>query len=292
MQLLKEEMTEIVEVHILLPMVEDTKDKSLPIRHRDFALKVQALMKANGVSVTDIKNHLGVSYEMARRYTLGQAKPRDDKMKALANMLQVSPEILNYGLLEALLRMLPADSEGRADYSPEDLILNPRPSDGTLSYQQTPARASPNKQDELTIEVSNASASMGFGIPMMDHEQTVATMRLTRAWVHSHLPKITSPDNLAVLTAYGESMSPTFSSGDMLLVDRGVRAIDRGDRVYVISKNEELYVKRVHRRFSDGAVVIKSDNPLHGPDDVIANGERERLEVLGVVVYAWNGRKL
>lgn len=149
----------------------------------------------------------------------------------------------------------------------------------------------PATTDETSIAITNASASMGFGFPQPEYDQVVDTIRITKSWIHTTLPKITSIDNLAVLTAYGDSMAPTFADGDLLLVDRGVKTI-KLDAVYVIAREGELFVKRVRRRIQDGAIVIKSDNPLFGPDDTLENGERESLNVLGRVVWAWSGKKL
>lgn len=145
--------------------------------------------------------------------------------------------------------------------------------------------------DDAVVVVTNAIASMGLGHPQAEYDQVVDTIRLTRSWVHGNLPKLSAVDNLAILTAYGDSMSPTFADGDLLLVDRGINQI-KLDAVYVIARDGELFVKRVRRRLQDGAVVIKSDNPLFGPDDIIENGERAQLDVLGRVVWAWSGKRL
>jgi SOS-response transcriptional repressor LexA len=141
------------------------------------------------------------------------------------------------------------------------------------------------------VVITNATASMGAGLPQVDHEQAVSFIQVAKSWVHGNLPANTSVDKLAILTAYGDSMSPTFSDGDLLLVDRGVKEI-KLDAVYVISRDNELFIKRVRRRVQDGAVIIKSDNPLYGTGDIIENGEREQLEILGRVVWAWSGKKL
>src|SRR5690606_12532580 len=42
-------------------------------------------------------NHLKVTYEMARRYTLGVAMPRDDKLVAIAQRLGVQTAWLKFG---------------------------------------------------------------------------------------------------------------------------------------------------------------------------------------------------
>lgn len=74
---------------IVLPMVE--------IMHPQFAANLRSAMDRRGLSVTDIARHLGVTYEMARRYTLGTAKPRTRKLAELASLLGISPATLEYG---------------------------------------------------------------------------------------------------------------------------------------------------------------------------------------------------
>lgn len=145
-------------------------------------------------------------------------------------------------------------------------------------------------KDIIAVQVFDARASMGLGLSQPEHDTVADHMRLTRDWVRKHLPSISSPGNLAVLSACGDSMSPTFADGDILLVDRAIHEI-KIDAVYVLALNNELYVKRIQRRITDGAIIIKSDNPLYDPV-VVDNGERENLRVLGRVVWAWNGHKL
>ncbi|EGK71932.1 Putative phage repressor [Methyloversatilis universalis FAM5] len=78
--------------------------------------------------------------------------------------------------------------------------------------------------------------------------------------------------------------------GDTMLVDRGVSEI-REDGIFVIALDDELYVKRVQRRLPDKAIIIKSDNPHYEPM-VVENGDRNKLEILGRVVWVWKGIKL
>lgn len=85
-------------------------------------------------------------------------------------------------------------------------------------------------------------------------------------------------------------MSPTFCDGDQLLVDRGVREIN-ADAIFVLARHNDLFIKRVQRRMKDGALIIKSDNPLFEAE-TIENGERAHLEVLGRVVWVWRGYRL
>lgn len=76
----------------LLPMVEESK------KYEDFALRLNELMSERGLTIGQLKDAAGVTYEMARRYTLGTAKPRDEKMLKISEWLNVSPAYLDYGI--------------------------------------------------------------------------------------------------------------------------------------------------------------------------------------------------
>ncbi|WP_249226327.1 helix-turn-helix domain-containing protein [Entomohabitans teleogrylli] len=75
----------------LLHMVEDKK------RHQDFADRLNAVLKEKGYSVNDLSSAIKVTYEMARRYTMGTAKPRTEKMQKIATWLGVTTSWLDYG---------------------------------------------------------------------------------------------------------------------------------------------------------------------------------------------------
>jgi phage repressor protein C with HTH and peptisase S24 domain len=83
-------------------------------------------------------------------------------------------------------------------------------------------------------------------------------------------------------------MKPTFADGDVLLVDTGTRAAEV-DGVYVLEVHEQLYIKRVSRRF-DGRHEISSDNPSVKTVEVL-NGDHS-VEIKGRVVWAWKGERL
>jgi phage repressor protein C with HTH and peptisase S24 domain len=144
------------------------------------------------------------------------------------------------------------------------------------------------KTDSFVIPVFDVEASMGCGALMPVHDEIVERMTVTGAWLRRNV-NASSPNNLALITGYGDSMEGTFSDGDLLLVDRGVNKI-KVDAVYVLSLNDELYIKRLQRR-PDGSVLMISDNKKYEPY-IIENGERNKFEVLGRVLLAWNSKKL
>ena len=63
----------------LLHMVENAH------KHRAFATRLKSEMDRKNKSIKDLSLSTGVTYEMARRYTLGTAKPRDEKLERIAD---------------------------------------------------------------------------------------------------------------------------------------------------------------------------------------------------------------
>jgi transcriptional regulator with XRE-family HTH domain len=76
-------------------MVEKTN------KHQDFADRLNLEMSKKNLSVKQLSLAGQVTYEMARRYTLGTAKPRDEKLIRIAEWLNVPPAWLDYGATEA-----------------------------------------------------------------------------------------------------------------------------------------------------------------------------------------------
>ncbi|ECG2650970.1 TPA: helix-turn-helix domain-containing protein [Salmonella enterica subsp. enterica serovar Teltow] len=66
-------------------------------KHQAFADRLNAEMRKQRITVRQLSTACGVTYEMARRYTLGTAKPRGEKMAKIAEWLNVPPSWLDYG---------------------------------------------------------------------------------------------------------------------------------------------------------------------------------------------------
>ena len=140
----------------------------------------------------------------------------------------------------------------------------------------------------VEVPLLSVAGSMGNGRELPAHETVVDHIRLTDTWIRRNLT-VTTPKNLAVISAYGDSMEDTFADGDILLVDRGINDV-RLDAIYVLSREDALYIKRVQRR-PDGGMNIISDNKKYEAF-IVRDAERERFSVLGRVVWAWRGKKL
>lgn len=127
-------------------------------------------------------------------------------------------------------------------------------------------------------------ASAGHGATVTS-EQVVDHLAFREEWVRNALG--VAQKDLALITVKGDSMEPTLSNGDLILVDMHTQSI--GDNaVYVLRNDGQLLVKRVQRKL-DGSIVIKSDNVAYDPETIDARSAG-KLKVVGRVV--WAGRRM
>lgn len=140
----------------------------------------------------------------------------------------------------------------------------------------------------ITVPLLANAGSMGPGTEIQHDDVLVGHIALSEQWVARRLQP-SSHGALRFIHAYGDSMAPTFEDGDVLLVDTGMRDPRAIDGVYVMAANDRVYIKRVRQRM-DGVVEISSDNATVKTVDVL-NGDH-RIDILGRVIWAWNGRKL
>lgn len=125
----------------------------------------------------------------------------------------------------------------------------------------------------LDIRASAGSGASG------DTGEQIETIGFPRAWLRSIG---VSPANARILTVAGDSMEPTLSSGDLLLVDVSVTRI-KGEALYVIAIDDDVYVKRAQQRLN-GALLITSDNERYPPEEIPADAAAN-LRIAGRVVW-------
>lgn len=144
--------------------------------------------------------------------------------------------------------------------------------------------------DAVLVPILANCASMGPGEALLESDVIVGDLALSPHWVNQHI-RPQNPRELRFIHAYGDSMAPTFTDGDVLLVDTGLGARDPHSRegVYVLQAGEKNFVKRVTPSF-DGKLQVTSDNPSSKMVQVL-NGDHQ-VKVIGRVVWAWNGKKL
>lgn len=255
-----------------------------------------------GIPILAVNRHTDSKYRHAHRVTLGERirharKLRGHTQTALAKMAgieQPSLSELETGetkepMASTLISLSVALRVRHQWLAHEDGSMEEEPGRPGLAHLARDAPLPATDDTRVDIPVFDVVASMGFGATVPEHDTVVDHMRLSRDWLSRNLPGNPSMRDLAVISAYGDSMTPTFSDGDILLVDRGVMSL-RVDAVYVLSFHDELYIKRIQRR-PDGSIAIISDNKVYEAI-VVPPGEKESVRVLGRVLWAWNGKRL
>jgi Peptidase S24-like len=146
-----------------------------------------------------------------------------------------------------------------------------------------PAAMARKRSGFISIPQLAVGASAGPGA-LPDSERVEARFGFDAAW----LRRLTAtPDLVSAIRVDGDSMTPTLSDGDDILVDRGDAADRLRDGIYVLRIDDALNVKRLAINPAGRSVAIRSDNPAYPswPDVPAA-----RVNVIGRVI--WVGRKV
>jgi phage repressor protein C with HTH and peptisase S24 domain len=127
-------------------------------------------------------------------------------------------------------------------------------------------------------------ASAGAGALDADERQ-LGRIGFDPAWLRRL--GVRDRENLSLIRVQGDSMVPTLSDGDEILVDRGDAAARLRDGIYVLRIEDALVVKRLAASPAGGRVSIRSDNEAYPgwPDCPL-----DSIDLVGRVV--WVGRKL
>lgn len=144
-----------------------------------------------------------------------------------------------------------------------------------------------NKNRGIKVPLLANAASMGGGDDVLTEDVITGELTLTPEFVTEQL-RPARPEFLRFIHAYGDSMSPTLNSGDVVLVNTSVQDASV-DGIYVLEAHNRLFIKRVSTRL-DGKHEISSDNPAKKTVDIL-NGDHE-VAIKGRVIWVWNGKKI
>jgi phage repressor protein C with HTH and peptisase S24 domain len=126
-------------------------------------------------------------------------------------------------------------------------------------------------------------ASAGAG-SLDEDERAAGLMAFDAGWLRDLGVR---PQRVSIIRVDGESMAPTLSDGDEIMVDHDDGGARLRDGVYVLRLDGVLMVKRIALGPLRGRFSVLSDNP-HYPD--WADIDPALVAVVGRVV--WTGRRL
>jgi hypothetical protein len=142
----------------------------------------------------------------------------------------------------------------------------------------------PMRDGLIEIPVLNVDASAGFGA-IAESETAHTRFGFDERWL-ARLTRARSA-SLSIIHVLGDSMEPTLSDGDEVLVDASDQGSRLRDGIYVLRADDALVVKRVTLKPGGRKITISSDNPAYPSwDDV----DRSEIQVVGRVI--WFGRAI
>ena len=144
--------------------------------------------------------------------------------------------------------------------------------------------ANPVTDGMVEIPMLNVEASAGFGA-VASNESAQTRFGFDERW----LRRLTSAKSasLSIVGVIGDSMEPTLSNGDEVLVDASDHGSRLRDGIYVLRSDDSLVVKRIAIKPGGRQITIASDNPAYPTWHDI---DRTEIHVVGRVI--WFGRAL
>ncbi len=106
------------------------------------------------------------------------------------------------------------------------------------------------------VEIAMVDMAYGMGATFVDDRIGVDLVHFPKIWVDQLTHS--APANLAWARGKGDSMSPTISDGDMVLIDRSERRVEDQDLIWAFTIGDMAMIKRL--RIRGDQVTILSDS--------------------------------
>lgn len=199
----------------------------------------------------------------------GSRKIQADVAALYARAFKCSPEWLLYG-------------RGNAENtSSRDATIAVTEDDAPVI--EVEAKASTLPTDAGLVQVYNVVASAGFG-SVVESEINMSSL----AFPPGYLDRLTSthPRNLAIISVKGDSMAPTLSDDDVVMLDLTKRDLSFDGLFVIRDDGDGLLIKRIGRASRRGYVMMIPDNSAYPPVERLTSD----IEVVGRVI--WVGRKV
>ncbi len=152
-----------------------------------------------------------------------------------------------------------------------------------LAHETTPGSPLVD-EDFVMVPRYDVHGSAGHGA-VIHSEQVVDYLAFRSDWVRNALG--VAHKDLVLISVKGDSMEPTLSNGDLILVDISEQHVE-DSAIYVLKNLDRLLVKRLQHKL-DGTVVVKCDNRRYD-SETYSPETASALVIVGRVV--WAGRKL
>lgn len=219
----------------------------------EFAERMNTLMKKHGGSIASFAQKLEVTPPTVARWIKGEADPSRTNLIRIAETTGVSIKWLTVGKKTPSKVSSIEERSNLKDLAEDDITM-------IVGYS--------------SINVSAGYGSFNEGVTESDCQEPYSDNLLRNLKVIA--------GNCAVFWANGDSMSPTISDGDQLLVDLSKKEPKGDNRIYLVQNGESVWVKRVIMEWE--GVELISDNNTYRPIKISAD-EAQNLQIIGQVVH-------
>jgi phage repressor protein C with HTH and peptisase S24 domain len=210
------------------------------------AERLNFLINSLKINIKEFSQRVGIPYTTMLDYCKGKSLPGAESLEKIATVFHVSLNWLLTGEGEPFIK------------KQEPTLVSEKPSEYNSGY--------------VYIPVSEGHISAGAGlIPVTDIEIRLA---FREDWVK----RKGDPKKMVLIRVKGDSMEPTFYSGDIVLVDTNKNFVDIEGGIYAITIDNKIMVKRIQVLYNEGKLKIISDNPRYepiiiSPENIIINGK-------------------
>lgn len=258
----------------------------------------------------DIATTCGISYEAVRQWFAGDTENiKNENLVAIADGYDTTVDWLLSGKDEPprkrdlgstgigrqssptssadlVQRMLEKHGKGLSDEARRKIIQAVEADPSGSGDSSNLLAVNTAAEGDISIPQYDVRAAMGHGQLPPEYNEVIRNVVIREELLRDKGVSYTSPQALAIITGWGQSMEGTINDKDPVIVDRGVNDY-AGEGVYVLSWHGDLLIKRLQRKDEDHVWLI-SDNPKNKDleariDDVTIHAK---------VLLVWNAKKL
>lgn len=231
--------------------------------------RIKLARSALGITQEEMCERAGMKLPSLRDYELGNSIPGGAAVAALAT-IGINANWILTGVGEVLIS----------------------PDDGSLLYSEShePAQLLGEHRVEESIGAAyidqyvDARGSAGPGSIASD--EVIVKVRLDATLLRERVG--CNLNRIKIATVSGDSMYPTLSHGDQVLIDTSCTAfVD--DAIYAIQQDGFLRFKRI-KKMLDGTIVVKSDNESLNAAETYTAEQAQYFNVVGQILPFKVGR--
>jgi len=227
----------------------------------EFKQRLQILIDSKNIQQNDLSRALKIHETRVSEWLSGKVKkPRRSTIVKIAGFFNVNPDWLATGNGPQQYEMSPVTEKARGKFFEEEWKSRRK---GLVSITY--------------IEENYASAGKG----RINYEAAKEVMHFDRAFLVNQLGS-SNFENVHIIHAVGDSMTPSITPGDMLFVNPGDKDVITG-AVYVFVIGEETLVKRAERNPLSGELTLRSDNVQYAPIEIHTD-DLNKINVIGRVI--------